>query len=284
VIEYSEEKPMTETDHLAHKTDNQVSSGQLDKVQLSNDYIYSQALAITEAAQNNGILLRLIGATAFINHCPKYNHLYQKADRKLTDVDLIGYSKTSLDKLDAVFKELGYEPIRSLTWHSATRDIYVNKEKLFVDIFRDVLPYCHPISFIGRLELDFPTIPLVDLLLEKVQIVEINAKDLFDIVILLLEHDIADSKDRDTIDLGRVTGLWSNDWGFYYTGTTNLKKALTYLNELKVLDDTQKKVVTEKVNQLLEQVEAQPKTLSWKLRAKIGTKVRWYEVVESVER
>jgi hypothetical protein len=275
---------MTMSDDIVHKTDKEVTGGQLDKVQLSNEYIYSQALVITEAAQKNGVLLRLIGATAFINHCPKYSYLYQKADRKLTDVDLMGYSKTSLDKLDAVFKELGYEPIRSLSWHSATRDIYVNKEKLFVDVFRDVLPYCHPISFIERLELDFPTIPLVDLLLEKVQIVEINAKDLFDIVILLLEHELKDTKAPDTIDLGRITSLWSNDWGFYYTGTTNLKKSLTYLNDMTVLDAEQKKSVTDKVNYLLERVEAQPKTLSWKLRAKIGTKMRWYELVESVER
>ncbi len=275
---------MAETDDLAHKTDNQVTGGQLEKVQLSSEYIFSQAMAITEAAQKSEIQLRLIGATAFIMHCPKYSHLYKTADRKLTDVDLIGYSKTPLDKMDAVFKDLGYEPIRSLGWHSATRDIYVNKEKLFVDIFRDVLPFCHPISFLGRLELDFPTIPLVDLLLEKVQIVEINAKDLFDIIILLLEHNLADTNQPDCIDLSRVTGLWSNDWGFYYTGTTNLKKALTYLNEMKVLDDEQKNVVKGKIDQLLERVEAQPKTLAWKLRSKVGTKVRWYEVVESVER
>lgn len=275
---------MVTTDDHAHLSENQVTGGQLEKVDLSNEYIYSQALAITEAAQKQGVVLRLIGATAFINHCPKYNYLYKEAQRKLTDVDLMSYSKITPEKLNAVFKDLGYDPIPSLGWHAATRDIFVNREKLFVDVFKDILSYCHPISFIGRLELDFPTIPLVDLLLEKVQIVEINAKDLFDVVVLLLEHDISERMDKDSIDLGRILRLWSNDWGFYYTGTMNLKKVITYLNELKALDDVQKETVKGKVNYILERLEAQPKTISWKLRSAIGTKVRWYEKVESVER
>jgi hypothetical protein len=275
---------METIDDPAHNVSGQVMSGQLDKVELSYDYIYSQAMAITQIAQKHGVVLRLIGATAFINHCPKYNHYYLEAGRKLTDVDLMGYSKTPLDRLDSAFKELGYEPIRSLTWHSATRDIYVNQEKLYVDVFRDVLSYCHPISFVGRLELDFPTIPLVDLLLEKVQIVQINAKDLFDVVILLLEHDLKDTLEEDTIDIGRVVHLWSNDWGFYHTGTGNLRKVISYMNELNVLDAGHKKTVQEKIEYLLQRIENAPKTIKWKLRSVIGTKVRWYEEVESVER
>lgn len=275
---------MATSDDLSHQVDNQVTGGQMEKVDLDDDYIYSQALEITKVAEKHGVVLRLIGATAFINHCPKYNYLYKESKRKLTDVDLMGYTKTPLDKVDAAFKELGYEPMRSLSWHSATRDIYVNKEKLFVDVFRDVLSYCHPISFIGRLELDFPTIPLVDLLLEKLQIVQINAKDLFDVIVLLLEHELNNTKDRDTIDIDRVLSLWANDWGFYYTGTTNLKKSVTYINEITALDAGQKKYVTDKVNFLLQRVEEQPKTPKWKLRSIVGTKVRWYEPVESVER
>jgi len=275
---------MAKTDDLEKPVENQVTTGQLDKVDLSYEYIYSQAMAITEAGEKQGIPLRLIGATAFINHCPKYSYLYKEAQRKLTDVDLMAYSKTPIDKLDALFKDLGYEPIQALGWHTTTRDIYVNQEKLFVDIFRDVLSYCHPISFIGRLELDFPTITVADLLLEKLQIVQINAKDLFDVVILLLEHYLKDSQDKDNLDINRVTGLWANDWGFYYTGTTNLKKVLTFVEEMKVLDSSQKQSVKDKVNYLLQRVEEQPKTLRWKLRSLIGTKIRWYEVVESVER
>lgn len=275
---------MSTTNNSDTDTNNQVSAGMLDKVDLSNEYIYDQALKITQTAQDMGVVLRLIGATAFINHCPTHNHLYDEASRKLTDVDLMAYSKTPLDKLDAVFKSVGYEPIRALSWHSTTRDIYVNNEKLYIDVFRDILAYCHPISFIDRLELDFPTIPLVDLLLQKVQIVEINQKDLFDIVVLLLEHDLGNSKEREEIDVKRITGIWSQDWGFYYTGTTNLRKAQNFTGEMPGLSGTEKDLVKEKIETLLKRVEETPKSVGWKLRSKIGTKVRWYEAVEDVER
>jgi len=264
--------------------EHQVLTGAMDKADLSDDYIYEQAMVITKAGEDFGVPLRLIGATAFIFHSPKYNYLYKKSSRKLTDVDLMTYSKVPLDKLDAAFKSIGYEPIPSLGWHSSTRDIYVNSEKLYVDVFRDILSYCHPISFIGRLELDFPTIPLVDLLLEKVQIVQINAKDLFDVMILLLEHDYGKPGEPETVDIQRVLKLWSEDWGFYYTGTTNLKKVLTYIDEVKVLDQAETDLVKKRINYLIEEVENQPKTFKWKTRSLIGTKKRWYEEVESVER
>jgi hypothetical protein len=31
-------------------------------------------------------------------------------------------------------------------------------------------------------------------------------------------------------------------------------------------------------------MEAAPKSLAWKMRAKVGTRVRWYEEVEEVQR
>lgn len=263
---------------------NEVSTGQLDKVEFTNEYIYDQAMLITKAAQEHGLILRLIGATAFINHCIAHSHLYAKMNRKLTDVDLVTYSKTPIDKLDAMFKEIGYEPIRALGWHATTRDIYVNAEKLYVDIFRDALLYCHPIYFNDRLELDFPTIPLVDLLLEKAQIVKINAKDLFDIVVLLLDHDMGDGSTAEKIDLKRILNLWSKDWGFYHTGTTNLLKSKDYIAQMPELSREEGDIVRRKIDQLLLDVNAAPKSLRWKLRSLIGTRMRWYEEVEDVER
>ena len=270
-------------DKKVQPDEDQVKANQLEKTDLSDQYIYDQALVISQAAQKEGIILRLIGATAFINHCPKYNHLYEKSNRRLTDVDFMTYKKTPQNKLDGLFNALGYEPIRALGWHSENRDIYVNDQKLYVDIFRDVLSYCHPISFIGRLELDFPTISLVDLVLEKLQILEINFKDLFDVVVVLLEHDFG-SNDPEKIDLDRIVGLWSKDWGFFHTGTTNLKKIRVFVEDLDIIDAKEKKDVKAKIDLMLQRIEEAPKTLGWKIRAKIGTRVRWYQHVESVER
>ena len=180
-------------------TGGELKTGSLDKVDLSDEYIYEQALRITEVAEKSGIPLRLIGATAFISHCPKYNYLYKGLQRRLTDVDLMTYSKIPQNELDLFFKGLGFEPIRSLGWHAGSRDIYVNGKKLYIDVFKDKLSYCHTISFIGRLELDYPTVPLTEMLLGKLQIVEINAKDLFDIVVVFLEHDVGSVRDNDCL-------------------------------------------------------------------------------------
>ena len=252
--------------------------------ELGNEYIYGQALAICGSAEKRGVVVRLLGATAFVNHCPKFNYLYEGSRRKLTDVDLMGYSKTPQDKLNMLFKELGYEPIRALGWHAAIRDIFVNERGLHVDVFRDVLSFSHQISFMGRLELDFPTIPLVDLLLEKLQIARITAKDLFDVVVLLLEHDIDGDDDRERIDIGRITSIWTRDWGFHYTGKTNLEKARSYVDEMPMLGNHEKEVVRSRIDEIVQHVEAAPKSLRWKLRSTIGTRMRWYEEVESVER
>jgi len=77
--------------------------------------------------------------------------------------------------------------------------------------------------FLKRLEIDYPTISLADLLLEKMQIVKLNEKDILDTIVMLREHDVGEG-DKETINSDRVSGLLSDDWGFYYTVTTNLGK------------------------------------------------------------
>jgi hypothetical protein len=262
---------------------NQVATDKLEKVDLSDDYIFSQALEIVEAANKRNLLVRLIGSTAFVVHCPENRTLFKTFDRRLTDVDLISYSSISQSSLDEMFNVLGYQPVKSLGWHAAARNIFVNDKKLYVDVFKDTLSYCHVIDFRNRLELDDPTITLVDLMLEKLQVVQINEKDFKDMAILLLEHDFG-SDDPEKIDIDYLARLWSKDWGFYYTGTTNLKKLNQYVDSMEALETSQKKRIKDRVNRLLNQVEAEPKSVRWKLRSKIGTKMRWYEEVEGVVR
>ena len=64
-----------------------------------------------------------------------------------------------------------------------SRHIYLHPEtNLNIDVFSDELFFCHRIPFLGRLTLDSPTICTTDLLLEKMQIVEINLKDFKDTI------------------------------------------------------------------------------------------------------
>jgi len=156
---------------------------------------------------------------------------------------------------------------------------YMYFGKVHVDVFFDELRMCHRIDWIKRLEVDKPTIPLADIVLEKLQIVEINPKDIKDLIILFLEHDVANA-DNETINGKYIAELLSKDWGFWYTSTMNLNKVLTLMNEYIQLPEDESKRVKERVNKLLTMIENQPKSMGWKMRSRMGTKQKWYMEVE----
>jgi hypothetical protein len=240
---------------------------------------------LVKEGTKRGLHIRLLGAIAFQHHCPKYNYLTSKLHRELSDVDFAGYN-SERSTIDKMMREFGYvdEPmVSALFGHQ--RMIWDNKSNgLHVDIFFDKLEMNHDIPFSGRLELEEMTIPLADMLLEKMQIVHINEKDIVDTIMLLREHSIGDSAAPETIDASYLAKLLSNDWGFYYTVTTNLKNVEGRLSGYSELTDEDRSDVTKKINELLTTLDKQPKTLAWKLRARVGPKTKWYKDVEDVRR
>ena len=148
------------------------------------------------------------------------------------------------------------------------------------DSFFDKLAFCHTINFAGRLELDSPTITLGDLLLEKMQIVEINEKDIKDTLIMLREHEIQESE-KESVNARYIAKLLSDDWGFYHTATTNLDKVKSHLDKFTSLSDEDRQDIRSKVDILLGAIEKEPKSMKWQMRAKIGTRKIWYTKVEA---
>ena len=120
-------------------------------------------------------------------------------------------------------------------------------------------------------------------MLEKLQIVHINEKDVKDVMMLLLEHDIGDS-DNEVVNGQYITKIMAKDWGFYYTTTTNLNKVKSLLGEYDALSSGDRGVISGRIDKLLSMIESESKSLGWKLRAKVGTKKQWYNDVEEVER
>ncbi|MFP3214895.1 MAG: hypothetical protein RXR18_06835 [Nitrososphaeria archaeon] len=123
-----------------------------------------------------------------------------------------------------------------------------------------------------------PRIPVTDLLFTKLQIVKINEKDLKDIVALFLDHEFR-KEPCVNIEPDYLTKLTSEDWGVYKTFTDNLKKVLDYIGSISLSED-KKENVKKKVETLLSEIEKRPKSISWKLRARIGESRKWYEDVE----
>jgi hypothetical protein len=141
---------------------------------------------------------------------------------------------------------------------------------------------CHKIPLENRLAADSLSIPLAELFLTKAQIVEINRKDALDLYALLLDHEVGPS-DNDTINSDRLASLCGKDWGLYTTINKTLDFLIAQLAEIH-LEEPADARVRQRVESLRVVLEQAPKSTAWKLRAKVGTKMRWYELPEEVQR
>jgi len=235
-------------------------------------------------ADRNRATIRVIGSLAFRKKCPDYKYLEYYAGRYLTDIDFVAYSRDIAGVQD-MFAEIGWEEnMNVLRLFGDKRRIFYHPDlPLHSDIFLDKLRFCHEIDFRGRLELDSPTIPLADLLLEKLQIVEINRKDLIDVMVLLCQYGIDESPDAsDSIDGSRVAGLTSRDWGWWRTAIMNIRKSRDFAAGF--LSGEEGERVEAGLDTLSSLIARKPKSVGWKLRSLVGDRMRWYREVEEVER
>ncbi len=246
---------------------------------------------IVETASRSNLPLRLIGGVAIRVHSENHVDFARRLSRlgpgeqEYTDLDFMSYAKFRND-VRRFFESAGYRKRRTTLSSAATqRQIYFHPDGWFyADVFFDkLLAANHPIDFRGRLELDSPTISLADLLLEKLQIVFFSEKDLKDTLLLLRAHGVSEAHAPQMIDARYIARLLSRDWGFWYTVTTNLKGLRNAVAGMSTLDDGEKSDIASKTDKLLEVIENEPKSSSWKMRAIIGTKKRWYESVETAQ-
>jgi len=246
---------------------------------------YDERTRILDASntdENRHIIIRLIGALAFRSHCPKFGYLQDKLGRVFTDFDFASYPRFTRDIL-RMMDDLGYIEDKQVT------QLFGEYRLLFhdpvfgrhIDVFFNHLDFSHKLSFVGRLEVEPITMPLAELLLEKIQIHRINQKDLIDSIMLLREHPIGEI-DNDTINAEIITQTLSKDWGFWRTATGNLNLLNDMIHQFKDLTDEDRQVVHGRIQEIQERIEAAPKSLKWKTRASIGEKVKWYKDVEEL--
>jgi hypothetical protein len=134
----------------------------------------------------------------------------------------------------------------------------------------------HVIDLRGRLDHDGPCASPSDLLLSKLQIYEMNRKDLVDLVALLLDHPVEANWGDEVIDAGYIGRMAAADWGLYRTLQVNIEKLRGTLAELNV----DRNVVSSRLDQLWKAIDEQPKPIKWKLRAQVGDRVQWYQLPE----
>jgi hypothetical protein len=256
--------------------------GMGEQGQEERDKFENELKRILMASEENGVTLRVIGSLAFQMHCPEYGFLQAALGRAYTDIDFAGYRKQGRDVRE-MMKTLGYEEIKEVFIVSeGDRAIFHQiGGELHVDVFYDKLDFSHVISWQDRLEVDKPTIPLAELLLEKMQILQINEKDIIDTIMLLLEHPLGDS-DEEVINIERISQLLSKDWGLWRTTTMNLSKVKQMSGHYPQLGKDDQARVAVQVDKSLARIEAEPKSRGWKLRARVGDRVKWYKDVDEV--
>jgi len=237
---------------------------------------------IIEASNSAGLMLRVIGSLAFQMHCPKYGYLQAAMGRAYTDIDFAAYRKQTKE-IRSLMAGLGYAENREVSIISeGSRSIFENhKNMLHIDVFFDKLDFCHVISWDGRLEVDKPTIPLSEMLLEKMQIVKINEKDVVDTIMLLLEHPLGNN-DQETINMTHIAKLCANDWGLWRTTTMNLDKVGKLAIHYPQLEEDHKAQVNAQVRKAMEYIDAEPKSMAWRIRSRVGDRVKWYKEVDEV--
>jgi hypothetical protein len=263
-----------------------------------DEALIADAQKIVEEAQKRKISLRILGALAVRLHTLQLEKLHISLDRlegqkdQFTDIDLMGYSKQTSD-IYKMFKELNFVVDKWVAaYFGKVRGIWYHPQKIYhIDVFYDKLPFSHNVEFgskpgMGRLELDYPTITLADIILEKTQMHQIGEKDIKDVIVLLIGHELGTSE-KETVNLTRICEPLKNDWGFYYEFKTNMGKvkafAQKYTREGK-LSEAELTNISAKVDRIMAQVESEPKSKDWVKRAKTGTSKQWWTDVEEYER
>jgi hypothetical protein len=240
-----------------------------------------EARELVEGASETGIPLRLIGGLGVRLLCPDYPPRL----RRDQDVDLACLSKQR-GQVVSYLEERGCEPDRRFNNLNGDRQMYFSAPSgRPVDVMVDRLTMCHSLDFRPSFAVLPLTLDVVDLLLSKLQIVEMNEKDARDIVHLLSAFPVSGDSPGEgpSIDRERFLKVLCNDWGWWRTVTGNLSKLALLVGDHPDLVPPNRRhdpLVT--AARLLELADAAPKSLQWKLRAKVGERVRWYELPEEV--
>jgi hypothetical protein len=235
-----------------------------------------EAERVAEAARSQKVPVKLLGGAGIHLHSPSSHHAPLR--RKYGDLDYVITGKDRKATL-AFFPSIGYEANERFNLMQGDRRLYFfdgNNGKQ-VDIFIDVIRMSHVIDLRGRLGHNGPCASPSDLMLSKLQIYEVNRKDLVDLTALVLDHPIA-SQDDEAIDATYVARLAADDWGLYRTLQINLEKLRHTVADL----DVDRDLVNSRLDELWTVVEAQPKPLKWRMRAQVGDRMRWYELPEEV--
>jgi len=243
-----------------------------------NDDPLPEALGLARGAAEDSLGLKLLGGLAVRVLCPEFPPRLRAGQ----DMDFACVSKER-KKVAEWLAGAGCEPDRRFNNLNGDRQMYFNTPSgRPIDVMVDRLAMCHTLDFRGGFSRQPFTIDAVDVLLSKLQIVELNEKDAHDIVHLLAGLPVGGGGQA-SIDTDRFAKLMGADWGWWRTVTGNLEKLPTLVADRPGLVPPGARYdPIAQAKQLLDLAQQTPKSMKWKLRATTGERMRWYELPEEV--
>ena len=242
---------------------------------------FDESVQVVRAANSRGIPLKLVGGQAVRLLCPLYPH----RARDDQDMDFACVSSRKRDVID-FFAGLGFQGDARFNTLHGDRQMYFTTADgaTSVDVIMDKLNMCHVLSFADRIDRLPDTLDVADLALSKLQIVELNRKDVHDLLHLFSAFEARPGDEPQTIGLDRIGSVVAGDWGWWRTTTMNLDKLAQLADgeHRDLLPEARRFEPAEQARRVRAFCDEVPKTLKWKLRAKVGDRVRWYELPEEV--
>ena len=240
-------------------------------ITLPNESLEAAKQIIVEG-EKQGVRLRLLGGLAFKVKCSSAGE--PRFARINKDIDLYGLRRDG-DTIVKIMETLGYKPrevFNSLSM--GKRLIYYDLgNKRRIDLFLDEFEMCHKFNFKDRIPISSLTLPMTDLVMTKLQVVEMTEKEYKDLMAAFIDFEI--THDERGINADRIAEISSKDWGIYKTFTTSLglvKEAAHSLN------DESGALIGARIDELVQAIEQRPKTFGWKVRAAVGERAKWYEL------
>jgi Uncharacterised nucleotidyltransferase len=232
------------------------------------------AVQIIDAGEAQGVRLRLLGGLAFKKLCPSASDARYFRENK--DIDLMGKRKDS-KAIVKILETLGYKPREIFNkLNMGERLIYYDlHNKRRVDVFLDEFAMCHKFNFKENLLSGTYTLPITQLLMTKLQVVEKTDKEYLDLLAAFRDFDVSK---EDGIREDEIAALASKDWGLY---TTFHKSLEALLARAEAMGGNEGPLVAPRIRALMASIESEPKSLGWRMRARIGEKARWYDLPDA---
>jgi hypothetical protein len=266
--------------------------------------LMAEAQRIIDLGRERDVTLRLTGGLAVRRYAVDLDF----AEREYSDIDLVGLAREG-GQIHELFTTLGYREnlhIAHATGNGqrqffappqqAKAGSYIGRRahaltpaapsqlpSEHVDVFLDAMRMDHDLDMRGRLNLDDYAVSAADIALSKLQIFNIDEKDVHDLVTLFKDVRLSEQDAPGVLNLAHIVATCASDWGLYIDVMANIDLCLDNLITYGLSGNEYHRVEHGLV-QLQELMNEESKTLRWRLRARIGRRMAWRSEVDETGR